>query len=89
MTNLFNFCTASVREMELICYTTGKTSLSDISKADLCTLDPFLSRAIGVDLGYVSHEEQEEYFDGFAKLNIGDLASVDYANHDKQEQPLN
>jgi glutamate synthase domain-containing protein 2 len=89
VTNLFNFLNASVREMELICYSTGKTSLSDISKSDLCTLDPFLSRAIGIDLGYVSHEEQEEFFDGFSKLPIGNLPSVDHTNqNDHHEQPL-
>lgn len=72
VTNLYNFLKASVREMELICYTTGKTSLSDISKSDLCTLDPFLSRATGIDLGFVSPEEQGSYFDGFSKLPMLD-----------------
>lgn len=63
-----------------------RASICDISKADLCTLDPFLSRAIGVELGYVSHEEQEEYLDGLTKLPLSDLAEVDYAN--EQGQPL-
>ncbi len=85
-TNLFNFLTASVREMELVCYSTGRRSISELSKADLCTLDPFLSRAIGVDLGYVSREEQNEYFDGIAKLPLDDLAHVDTVN--QQEHTL-
>ncbi|GAB7389103.1 FMN-binding glutamate synthase family protein [Bacillaceae bacterium] len=66
--NLFNFLQATVREMELVCYSLGKTSLSEISKRDLCTLDPFLSRATGVELAYVSHEEQTEFFRPFANL---------------------
>lgn len=88
-TNLFNFLNASVREMELICYTTGKTSLSDLSKSDLCTMDPFLSRAIGVDLGFVSHEEQEEYFADFSNLPMSNVAGVGQVpKNEHQEQPL-
>ncbi|MGI6127977.1 MAG: FMN-binding glutamate synthase family protein, partial [Planifilum sp.] len=60
--NLFNFLNASVREMELACYSLGKTSLSDVSPSDLCAVDPFLARATGVELGYVSSEEQNDYF---------------------------
>ncbi|MCF6093771.1 FMN-binding glutamate synthase family protein [Microaerobacter geothermalis] len=69
-TNVFNFLNAAVREMELICYSLGKTSVADVSRLDLCTLDPFLSRAIGVDLGFVSHEEQQEYFKDFSRLPV-------------------
>lgn len=65
---LFNFLKASVSEMEAVCYSTGKSGLSEISRSDLCTLDPFLSRAIGVELGYISSEEQNEFFRGFSKL---------------------
>jgi len=64
--SLVNFLTATVREMELVCYSLGKTSTAELSKADLCTLDPFLSKAIGVELGYISHEEQDRYFDQFS-----------------------
>lgn len=60
--NLANFLNASVREMELVAYSLGKTNLSDINRSDLCTLDPFLSKATGVDLGYISHTEQPSYF---------------------------
>jgi glutamate synthase domain-containing protein 2 len=85
-TNLFNFLNASVREMELICYTTGKTNLSDISKSDLCTLDPFLSRATGVDLGYISHEEQKNYFEGFSQFPFVHLP--DESPTDQNEQTV-
>ncbi|MFT4414295.1 FMN-binding glutamate synthase family protein [Fredinandcohnia humi] len=67
-TNLFNYLNAATQEMCLACYSLGKTSLSDVSKSDLCSLDPFISRAIGVDFGYVSHEEQEKYFSEFSNL---------------------
>lgn len=61
--NLFRFLNAMVREMELVCISLGKTSLQDVTRSDLCTLDPFLARATGVDLAYVAHEEQPSYFD--------------------------
>lgn len=61
-TTLFNFLNASVREMQQVCYSLGKTSLSEVSTADLCCLDPFLARAAGVDLAYIPHEEQNEFF---------------------------
>lgn len=64
-THLFNYLNAAVTEMEQVAYSLGKTSLSDISLSDLCTMDPFLSLATGVDLGYVAHEEQEAYFSRF------------------------
>lgn len=67
-TNLFNFLNAMVREMELVCYSLGKTHVSDVSRSDLCTLDPFLSQATGVELGYVSPEEQASYFAALSAL---------------------
>lgn len=70
--NLFRFLNASTREMELLCYSLGKTSLSDVAKSDMCTLDPFLSRATGIDLGFISHEEQQEYYEGFNKFPFVD-----------------
>jgi glutamate synthase domain-containing protein 2 len=64
VTNLTNFLNACVREMELVAYSAGKTRFSEFTTADLCTLDPFLSRALGVELGYISSEEQQAYFAG-------------------------
>ncbi|SHE12723.1 isopentenyl pyrophosphate isomerase [Chlamydia abortus] len=61
---LVNFLNAAVREMELACYSLGKTSLADVTAADLCTLDPFIAKATGVELGLVSHEEQAQFFSG-------------------------
>ena len=76
---LYNFLKASVREMEAVCYTTGRASLSELSRTDLCTLDPFLSRAIGVELGYISSDEQNEFFAGFP--NLPDFSSS-FKQHD-------
>lgn len=71
---LFNYLNAATQEMELVCYSLGKTSLSDVSLNDLCTLDPFLSRALGIELGYVAPDEQNEYFEGFTDLPLHEMA---------------
>lgn len=63
VTNLTNYLNACVKEMELVAYSTGKTKFSEFSREDLCTLDPFLSRALGVELGFISSEDQQAYFD--------------------------
>lgn len=60
--NLFNFLNACVMEMELVAVTTGKVSLGDINRDDLVCLDPFLARALDVQLGFVPPEEQDEFF---------------------------
>lgn len=60
--NLFYFLNASVREMELVAITTGKVSLGDVNRDDLVTLDPFLARALKIDLGFVSPESQAAFF---------------------------
>lgn len=60
--NLHNFLQACVKEMEMVAVSIGKTALSEIDKSDLCCLDPFLAKATGIKLGYVSDEEQEIFF---------------------------
>ncbi len=64
--SLFRFLNASVSEMEAVCYSLGKTALRDIDKSDLCTLDPFLAKATGIQLGHIAPEEQESYFREFS-----------------------
>lgn len=90
--HLFNFLNASVAEMELVCYSLGKTSLRDVSLSDLCTMDPFLSRAIGVELGYVAPDKQQQFFAGIESLpsvHIVDRDSVIRKEpEDEWEQPL-
>lgn len=66
--NIVNFLKACRKEMELVAYSMGKQSLSELGLEDLCTLDPFLSRATGVQLGYISTEEQENFFNGIENI---------------------
>jgi methylamine---glutamate N-methyltransferase subunit C len=61
--NLARYLNSCVREMELVAVTLGKTALTDITKSDLCTVDPFLSKATGIQLGYVSPENQGRFFE--------------------------
>ena len=63
--NLFYFLNACVREMELVTITAGKVALGDLNRDDLVTLDPFLARALKIDLGYVAPENQAAYFSEF------------------------
>lgn len=60
--NLVRYFNACVQEMELIAIALGKTALSDISKSDLTTLDPFVAKATGISFGYVAPERQENFF---------------------------
>ncbi len=61
--NLVRYLNACVREMELVCMSLGKTALTDLSKSDLCTIDPFIAKATGVQLGYVAPENQSRFFE--------------------------
>lgn len=60
--NLQRFLNACVTEMEQVAVTLGRTALSDISRSDLCALDPVVARATGVQLGLVAPEEQHRLF---------------------------
>lgn len=60
--SLHNFLKACVKEMELLAISMGKKALSEIDTSDLCSLDPFLSKATGIKLGYISDEEQKDFF---------------------------
>lgn len=68
--NVFYFLNACVREMEMVAVTTGKVSLADIDRNDLVALDPFLAKALNIDLGYVSPDNQERFFSGFDYLEV-------------------
>lgn len=83
--NLFNYLNAATQEMSLVCYSLGKTSLSDVSTSDLCSLDPFLSRALGIDLGYVAPEEQEQFFEGFTDLPLHEMAKMNENQSPEQQ----
>ncbi|MGE5605238.1 MAG: FMN-binding glutamate synthase family protein [Bacteroidota bacterium] len=60
--SLFRYLNACIQEMEQVAISLGKTALTDISKADLCTLDPFIAKAAGIELGYIAPEHQERFF---------------------------
>ncbi|MBH8597400.1 FMN-binding glutamate synthase family protein [Thermoactinomyces sp. CICC 10523] len=60
--NLVRYLNAVVREMELVILSLGKTAVADLSKSDLCTIDPFIAKATGIQLGYVSPEDQSRFF---------------------------
>ena len=60
--NLQRFLNAAVTEMEMVAVSLGRTALADISKSDLCALDPVLARATGVQLGLVPPDRQERLF---------------------------
>lgn len=81
--NLFNYLNAATQEMGLVCYSLGKTSLSDVNKSDLCTLDPFLARATGIDLGFVAPEDQQPFFEGFTDLPLHEMT---HKGHTEQTQ---
>lgn len=60
--NLVRYLNACAAEMEQVAMSLGKTSLSDFTKSDLCTMDPFIAKATGVHLGYVAPEHQDRFF---------------------------
>nr|WP_202404781.1 FMN-binding glutamate synthase family protein [Shimazuella alba] len=61
--NLVRYLNACVLEMEQVAVSLGKTSLTDITKSDLCTIDPFLAKATGIQLGSVASEHQDRFFE--------------------------
>lgn len=61
--NLVKYLNACVLEMEQIAITLGKTAIKDISKSDLCTIDPFIAKATGIQLGLVAPEHQDLFFE--------------------------
>ena len=61
--NLVRYLNACVREMELVLISLGKTAVADLTKSDLCTMDPFIAKATGIELGYVAPEDQSRFFE--------------------------
>lgn len=61
--NLVRYLNACVLEMEQVAITLGKTAISDITKSDLCTMDPFMAKATGIQLGYVAPDNQDRFFE--------------------------
>ncbi len=68
--NLFNFLNATMHEMEAVAVTLGKASLKDINRDDLVALDPFLAKALNLDLGFVSPRDQGVFDSSFTDVNM-------------------
>ena len=83
--NLYNFLKASVMEMQQVCYSLGKSGLSEVDRQDLCALDPHISRAVGVELGFISPGEQSQYFAEHMDLPFISAEGDEPLDHD---QPL-
>jgi glutamate synthase domain-containing protein 2 len=64
--SLYLYLKAVKREFELVCYSMGKTAVTQFSRSDLCAFDPFLAKAIDVDLGYIAPADQSSFYDGLA-----------------------
>ncbi|CAH1219202.1 hypothetical protein PAECIP111893_04515 [Paenibacillus plantiphilus] len=58
--SLLRYLNASVMEMEQVAQSLGRTSLSDISKSDLCTLDADVARTTGIQWGWTAADQQAE-----------------------------
>ncbi|MFD1707712.1 FMN-binding glutamate synthase family protein [Siminovitchia sediminis] len=95
--NLAKYLNATVQEMELVAMTLGKTALTDISKSDLTTVDPFIAKATGVQLGYVSPENQNRFFEETEalfrtyegqKVNQGGTPYVSDESGGQEQRPL-
>ncbi|WP_282198628.1 FMN-binding glutamate synthase family protein [Collibacillus ludicampi] len=81
--NVVRYLNACVQEMESVAVTLGKTALSDITKSDLCTIDPFIAKATGIQLGYVAPENQDRFFEEtkpFFHTFEGQVESHSYMN---------
>ncbi|QYR20752.1 FMN-binding glutamate synthase family protein [Paenibacillus sp. sptzw28] len=79
--NLTRYLNACVVEMEQVAVTLGKTALTDISKADVCTIDPFIAKAAGIQLGYVSPENQDRFYEETRPLFAAGEAEIDGEQH--------
>ncbi|MBA4495761.1 FMN-binding glutamate synthase family protein [Paenactinomyces guangxiensis] len=62
VSNLVRYLNAAVLEIELVTYSLGKTSLTDINKSDLCTTDPFFAKAAGISFAGVPEDKQSQFF---------------------------
>jgi glutamate synthase domain-containing protein 2 len=71
--SLFRYLNACIREMKQVAVSLGKTTLTDLSKSDLCCLDPFLAKATGIELGYIAPENQAQFF---GEIYNGDYSQV-------------
>ncbi|MGM0881871.1 MAG: FMN-binding glutamate synthase family protein [Bacillota bacterium] len=83
--NLVRYLNSCVTEMEMVAQSLGRTSLSDISKSDLCTTDSEVSRATGIQWGFVAPEMQHEALteNPFFVPPLGYFSDIDQQNNMK------
>lgn len=60
--SVVNFLKVAVQEMTSMMYALGKTAVRDLDATDLCCLDPWLGRALGVAYAGVSPATQADYY---------------------------
>lgn len=82
--NLTRYVQAAVREMELVAISVGKDDLSALDRTDLCALDPFLARAVGVGYAAVAPDAQSDFFRGWPDWMPG----VKQTGHETDRLPL-
>lgn len=58
--SLLRYLNASVMEMQMVAQSLGRTSLTDISKSDLCTMDADIARTTGIQWGWTAPDRQAE-----------------------------
>ena len=84
--NLVRYLNACVREMELVLISLGKTAVADLTKSDLCTMDPFIAKATGIELGMLPPKTNPAFlkkptpcfpFHGTGSLKPGRLSAIE------------
>lgn len=61
-TSLTNFLRLVVEEMTATMYAMGKRSVNQLDESDLCCLDPWLARALGVPYAGVGPQDQTAFY---------------------------
>lgn len=82
--HLLRYLQAAVREMELAAISVGKDDLAALDRSDLCALDPFLARAIGVDYAAVAPAARDRFYRDWPAW----LAEADPAGREADPMPL-
>lgn len=60
--SVVNYLDVCIKEMNAVLYSLGKPAVRELAREDLCCVDPFLARSLGVDFAGVAPGEQENYF---------------------------
>jgi len=82
--NLTRYLQAAVREMELVAISVGKDDMNALDRSDLCALDPFLARAVGVEYAAVAPDAQKDFFGGWTAW----MPAADRAARGEEARPV-